>query len=43
MFSLHNLRYKESTIPARSKLHPIKEGAKYRLFLKSEVLQRKWQ
>ena len=39
MFLLHNLRYKES----RSKLHPIKEGTKYRLFLKVEVLQRKWK
>ena len=27
----------------REKLHPIKEGAKYRLFLKSEVTQRKWK
>ena len=27
----------------RGKLHPIKEGAKYRLFLKSEVMQRKWK
>ena len=27
----------------RGKLHPIKESTKYRLFLKSEVLQRKWK
>lgn len=27
----------------RGKLHPIKEGNKYRLFLKSEILQRRWK
>ncbi|HBP25074.1 MAG TPA: DNA-binding protein [Oribacterium sp.] len=27
----------------RGKLHPIKEDNKYRLFLKSEILQRKWK